>query len=509
MTAPIDSIIRIMQQRGATELRVGTGRAPRMFRHGAQQRLTMPETSGDELALLLGDIVSGERAEELHDGKRVELSYDAGPLGNFHVVLTPRSEEPGFDVVFVASAVATEARQAVRQPPAPAPSAASIPAAAAPSQAARESAPVLANASPLGEEPATGPSAELSRLVQEARELRASDVHVRTGDVVRVRVDGRLRVISAEATIDTERLIGDCLDASARARLAQGCSADVAFDVPGAGRVRANVYTTSEGLAAAMRILPEHAPALASLQLPASIDDLIDLPHGLVIVCGPTGAGKSTSLASLAQEAMRRRPIAVVSLEDPIEYLLRPPNAGSLVRQREVGRDVRDFSSGLRDALREDPDVILVGEMRDPESIALALTAAETGHLVLTSLHSRSAASAVERIIDAYPPERQSQIRVQLADALRAVVAQRLLPRAKGSGRLVAMEVLRVNHAVASAIREGKTAQIPSIVQSSRKDGMIPLERCLADLVRAGHITADAARAVANEPTSLDTYLRG
>jgi len=178
------------------------------------------------------------------------------------------------------------------------------------------------------------------------------------------------------------------------------------------------------------------------------------------------------------------------------------------VRQRQIGRDVKDFATGLRDALREDPDILVVGEMRDRETISLALTAAETGHLVLTSLHSRSAASAVERIVDVYPPERQGQVRVQLADALRAVVAQRLVPRARASGRLPALEVLRGTHAVATAVREGKTAQIPSIVQSSRRDGMLPLERCLADLVQSGKITIEAARAVANEPSSLAEYAR-
>jgi twitching motility protein PilT len=178
-----------------------------------------------------------------------------------------------------------------------------------------------------------------------------------------------------------------------------------------------------------------------------------------------------------------------------------------LVRQRQIGRDVRDFPTGLRDALREDPDVLLIGEMRDPETISLALTAAETGHLVLTSLHSRSATSAIERIIDAYAPERQQQVRSQLADALRAIVAQRLIPRAGGAGRVAALEVLRGNHNVGSLIRDGKTAQLVSVLQSSRKEGMLPLERCLADLVRAGHVARADATAVANDPTQLAAYL--
>ncbi|HEY8088127.1 MAG TPA: ATPase, T2SS/T4P/T4SS family, partial [Polyangiaceae bacterium] len=216
--------------------------------------------------------------------------------------------------------------------------------------------------------------------------------------------------------------------------------------------------------------------------------------------------GKSTTLAALAQEALRRRSIVLTTLEDPIEHGL---SAGetSLVRRRQIGRDARDFATGLRDALREDPDVLLLGEMRDPETIGLALTAAETGHLVLSSLHAGSAAASVERIMDAYPPARQAQIRVQLADALRAVVVQRLLPKAKGGGRVVALEVLRVTHAVAAIIREGKTAQLASAVQSGKREGMISLERCLADRVQAGEIRAEDARAAANDPASLAMYM--
>jgi twitching motility protein PilT len=240
--------------------------------------------------------------------------------------------------------------------------------------------------------------------------------------------------------------------------------------------------------------------------MPMALDDLAELPHGLVLVCGATGSGKSTTLAALAQEALRRRSIVLTTLEDPIEYALSPPEK-SLVRRRQVGRDVRDFATGLRDALREDPDVLLLGELRDKETIGLALTAAETGHLVLSSLHSRSAASAIERIVDSYPAEGQGQIRAQLADSLRAIVVQRLLPRARGEGRIPAIEVLRVNHAVGALIREGKTAQIASTLQAGKREGMMSLERCLADRVLAGEVRIEDARAVANELGSLAMYV--
>jgi twitching motility protein PilT len=240
--------------------------------------------------------------------------------------------------------------------------------------------------------------------------------------------------------------------------------------------------------------------------LPVPLEDLVDIPHGLVLVCGATGSGKSTTLAALAQEALRRRSIVLTTLEDPIEHALFASET-SLVRRRQIGRDARDFASGLRDALREDPDVLLLGEMRDPETIGMALTAAETGHLVLSSLHSGSASSTVERIVDSYPPARQGQVRVHLADALRAVVVQRLLPRARGTGRVVALEVLRVTHAVASMVREGKTSQIASAIQSGKRDGMVSLERSLADRVQAGDVRIEDARAAANDPASLAMYV--
>jgi twitching motility protein PilT len=282
---------------------------------------------------------------------------------------------------------------------------------------------------------------------------------------------------------------------------------ELALDLESGERGRAQIYRTSAGNAATIRFLPRSAPSIASLNMPVPIDDIVDVPHGLVLFCGATGAGKSTTLAALAQEALRRRSIVLVTLEDPIEYVL-TSGASSLVRQRQIGRDVTDFPTGLRDGLREDPDVLVVGEMRDPESIALALTAAETGHLVLATMHSGSAGSAIERIVDATPEGRQHQVRTQLADALRVVVAQKLLPRARGAGRLPVVEVLRVNHAAASLIREGKTAQISTVLQSGRSEGMIGLERCLADRVLAGDVKKEHARAAANDAGALAQYLK-
>jgi twitching motility protein PilT len=379
-----------------------------------------------------------------------------------------------------------------------APVASPAPAVAAPSAAAASIAP-----------PSLAPAemAALRELLARAAALQASDLHLCEGEPPAVRVDGRLRPLRDGSLELAARALDELLAGRAPGEPSPSPSMDHGLDVPGVGRARVNLYRTLGRMAAAVRLLPPAAPTLAELDLPQSLSELADAPHGLVLVCGPTGAGKSATLAALAQEALSRRGGLLITLEDPVEYAIQPPPS-SLVRQRQIGSDARDFGSGLRDALREDPDVLLVGEMRDAESISLALTAAETGHLVLASMHSRSSASTVQRIVDACPPERHQQIRGQLADALRAVVCQRLLPRTRG-GRVASLEILRVTHAVGTLIREGKLEQLASAIQSGRKEGMLPLERCLADQVRAGTIDRKTAVFAANDSASLLAYLQG
>jgi len=479
--ARVDSLLSIVVQQGANELRLGTDREPKMLAFGTPKRLAIPSTSEDTLRELLGEILTGEREQAMRAGGRVDVRYEAAGLGAFQVKLLGRAEG-AFDAVFL-----RETR--------PSPGGA-LPAMAPPT------APPVAPATP-GASATTVATQSFVELVATAAALRASDIHLLDGACPIVRVDGSLRRL-AEAPVALLPLLS--LDADQEDRIARGHPIDHGLDVESVGRVRLHVFRTAEGTAASVRLLPSAAPFLASLHMPVSLDDLVVVPSGLVLVSGATGSGKSTTLAALAQEALRRRSIVLTTLEDPIEYGLSAPNT-SVVRRRQVGRDVADFASGLRDALREDPDVILVGEMRDPETIGLALTAAETGHLVLSSLHAPSAASAIERIVDVYPPQRQAQIRVQLADVLRAVVAQWLLPRARGGGRVPVVEVLRVTHAVAALVRDGRTAQIATAIQSGRREGMITLERCLADRVQAGEVRLEDARALANDPASLSLYV--
>ena len=474
----IDSLLNILLQQDGTELRLASDRRPQMFRGDVELPLTVPAMSTERLRHLLDDIWTTHHAE-LRARGRLAVSYRSAELGSFAVRLV----QPNDAVLEVSfhrdGALQHDSNESPRRDP--------------PRQAVGAEATAANDA----------PPPELIALLKRAAARGASDVHLSPARGPVVRINGRLEAFAGEPGFDAATLVAERSDA-----LSGGGSVDRAFAVPGVGRVRVNVYASEEGLCAAVRILRREPPTLAELNLPPQLEPLVDFPHGLVVACGPTGSGKSSTLAALIQRALQTRPRMLVTLEDPIEYLIEPRHTSGLVRQREVGMHVRDFATGLRDALREDPDVLLIGEMRDPETISLALTAAETGHLVFASLHSRTAASAVERIVDTYPRERQQQIRVQLADALRAVISQRLIPTADGAGRVPAVELLRVTYGVANLIREGRTAQIINALQGGGDDGMLVLERHLADLVRSKRIRHEAAVAVANDAAALSEYLR-
>jgi len=472
----IDSLLKILVQQGGTEVRLASDRCPQMFKGDAELPLTVPAMSTEQIRALLDDLWTFHETALRQQG-HLSLTYSSSDVGQFAVTLA----QPDASTLQANFHRRENATSADRPPEALA----------------------VATASRGGQSPTL--SAPILAALARAAALGASDLHLSPHGAPIVRINGALQVFDSTPGCDAAAL----LDAPEHLEhVRAGNSVDRAFEVPAVGRVRVNVYATDEGLCAAVRILRKEAPTLAELSLPLQLESLIDLPHGLVIACGPTGCGKSSTLAALVQHALRARPQLLVTLEDPIEYVIRPMRPSGLVRQREVGTHVRDFATGLRDALREDPDMLLVGEMRDPETISLALTAAETGHLVFASLHSRTAPSAVERIIDTYPPERQRQIRVQLADALRAVISQRLVPTAEGTGRVPAVELLRVTYGVANLIREGRTAQIVNALQAGANDGMLVLERSLTDLVRSNRIRRETALAVANDPAALGEYLR-
>ena len=320
----------------------------------------------------------------------------------------------------------------------------------------------------------------------------ASDVILSVGAPPMLRIDGELLRYTdlPLAPEDTESLARELLAPQQRITLSELNAVDFSFEWGQRGRVRGNAFRQRGSVAVALRAIPDHIPSFAELLLPDAVGRLATMPHGLVLFTGPTGAGKSTTQASLIDSINENRRCHVITVEDPIEYVHR--NRSSIIEQREVGVDTPSFASALRSALREDPDVVLVGEMRDLESISIALTVAETGHLVFATLHTNDASQAIHRVVDVFAPEQQQQIRVQLGSTLIAVVHQELLPRI-GGGRVAAFEVLIANIAVRNLIRDNKVAQLRNVMVTSSDDGMSTLEAALGWLVRNGLVTeADA-----------------
>lgn len=345
----------------------------------------------------------------------------------------------------------------------------------------------------------------IEEILRKAGEAGASDVHLTTGIAPRMRVDGNLLAMPYEALTpqDTMEAVQKVLTGGQTEVFLQRGEYDRSFAIPELGRYRVNVFRQQGAAALAFRLVAAKAPSPEELGVPASVMDLAQRRRGLVLVTGPTGSGKSTTLAAVIDRVNETRDAHIITLEDPIEYL--HPHKRSMVNQREIGVDTRSYADALRAALREDPDVILVGEMRDHETISVAVTAAETGHLVLSTLHTIGAASTVDRIIDVFPPYQQQQIRVQLSNVLEAVISQQLLPRADGRGRAAAFEVLHANTAVRNLIREGKSHQIANIMQTNRRLGMITMDDAIAQLVREGIVTRQTAASCAQDKDSMES----
>ncbi len=335
-------------------------------------------------------------------------------------------------------------------------------------------------------------------------DVDGSDLHLTAGTKPVVRVKGvldRLEDYRTLSNAEIERLVFAMLDERQRAQFAEEWELDLAYTIPGRSRFRVNVFRQRGSVGCVIRVIPFRIPPFDSLGLPPSVRNLTDLARGLVLVTGPTGSGKSTTLASLLDIVNKTKALHILSIEDPIEFL--HSHAKCIVNQREIGRDTVSFASGLRRALREDPDVILVGELRDLETIQMALTAAETGHLVFATLHTQSAPQTVDRIVDVFPHEQQDQVRTMLATTLKAVVTQQLIPTADGLGRTVAAEVMVTTPAIRNLIRERKGFQITTQMQAGSKYGMTTMDQSLALLVRSGRITAQVALERAGDPENL------
>lgn len=334
---------------------------------------------------------------------------------------------------------------------------------------------------------------DLVELLSNGVERNASDVHLTVGIPPTYRIDGALvSLVENKLTPDdTLYLVKQALSDTRLKRLNETGEIDFSYSIPRVGRFRVNAFKQRGSYAMVLRIIPLEIPLMDELGLPPILNDLSKLPRGLILVTGPTGSGKTTTLASIINKINSERRCHIITLEDPLEYLHK--HKKSIVNQREVGSDTLNFANGLRGALREDPDVILVGEMRDLETISTAITAAETGHLVLSTLHTNGAAKTMDRIIDVFPPFQQQQIRVQLASVIEAVISQQLLLKASGSGRIGAYEVMIATPAIRNLIREGKNHQIDTSIQTGGALGMHTMDTSLVNLYKRGEITKELA----------------
>ena len=342
----------------------------------------------------------------------------------------------------------------------------------------------------------------IEELLKIGKENGASDVHITVGLPPEMRVNGELMGMDYPrlTPTDTEEIVGQLLNEKQKNIIKEYGEADFSFSIPSLGRYRVNAFKQRGSLVGTQIPRPE------DLGLPKSVIELHNKKRGLILVTGPTGSGKSTTLASLINKINENRKAHIITLEDPIEYLHTHKQA--MINQREVGLDTMSYANALRAALREDPDVILVGEMRDYETIKTAMTAAETGHLVISTLHTVGAANTIDRVIDVFPPNQQQQIRVQLAQLLQCVISQQLIPTTDKRHRVAAFEVMLMTVAIKNLIRESKTFQIDSMIQTSREKGMITMDDALYELCMMGHITSESALSFAQDPVALEKKIK-
>ncbi|MCK5180061.1 MAG: type IV pilus twitching motility protein PilT [Candidatus Omnitrophica bacterium] len=344
-------------------------------------------------------------------------------------------------------------------------------------------------------------------ILKNAVEKGASDIHIATDTKPMARITGDIVALDfPELTSeDIDKTIKEVMPGSMSEKIDQGNEVDCGFSIKDVARFRVNIFKEKKGWAIAFRAISDKIPSVEDAGISEAILNLTKMPKGLILVTGPTGSGKSTLIACLIDQINKDRKSHIITMEDPIEYLFEDRNC--IVSQREIGNHSASFANALKYALRQDPDIVLVGEMRDLETIGMALTMAETGHLVFATLHTTDAAQTVDRIIDVFPAFQQQQVRMQLSGSLRAVISQELLPNIEGTGRVAAREVMIVNSAIANLIREGQTHQIYSAIQTGKGVGMQSMDNALADLCRDGLITYEAAEAKSNNPDALKAYL--
>ncbi len=348
----------------------------------------------------------------------------------------------------------------------------------------------------------------MTQLLTVVMQNNATDLHMCAGSKPIMRINSVLKPIESYERLDPiflKKIAHLYLDDSKYQQLMQYKTADLSYSKPNFGRFRCNFYLQRGSIALAVRSLPLEIPDIKTLGLPPITEEFLNMRKGLVLVAGATGSGKSTTLASMIQQINSEQCYHITTVEDPVEFLHR--HNKSLVTQKEIGPDATDFVSALRSSLREDPDVIMLGEMRDKETMSIALTAAETGHLVLSTIHTNSAVKAIDRVLDAFSTQNHAQVRSQLATVLQGVISQQLVPKKDGSGLILASEILVATPAVRNLIREGKHYQINNLIQNGAKDGMRSMERCMADYVKQGIVDASIAKLRVNDLQLLETYI--
>ncbi len=473
--ARLDRFLLALQTHGGDGLVLSAGHPVRMRQRGNLRPVSREILDETQVAALIRELAPAAMVALLSPQARLSFTYQA-PMGVVDVELAPENGGSGATLAFRPGAGGQ---------------------------------PIPGVAAPLAmPEPDLGPSREaLEKLLRLLKDQGGSDLHLRVGEPPILRRDGDL-VRTEAATLESEELehmLLSIMSPRARSEYREHSDADWAWEIEGVARFRANAGRDRNGPIAVFRLIPAEVRSADELGLSQQVQSLAHLTKGLVLVTGPTGCGKSTTLAALIDLVNRTRTEHILTIEDPIEFVHKGKKC--LITQRQVGLHTRSFSTALRAALREDPDVVLVGELRDLETISIALETAETGHLVLATLHTTTAASTLDRIIDQFPPEQQPQIRVMLSESLRGVVAQ-VLCRKAGGGRAAAREILLSIPAVSNLIREGKTFQIPSIMQTNKKVGMVTLNDALLDLVESGQVEPREAWLKAADKTALLASLK-
>ena len=462
--AKIDVFFKAMNDFRATEFYLASDSEPQFKTPSGIQAVSKQKFTNQEVMGLLSEIMTPAQREKLMDQPTVEFTYKSPGLGEYHGVVSMQGHS--IKAVFVpAGAAAPHQEEPV--------------AAAAPTNSA---------AAPATSTDAAHKKAEIDKLLKLLVERKGSDLHLSANERPCIRVDGdikKLMEFPVMSPADTKRMLLEIAGSRYRQQFEEHNDTDFAYEIPGLARFRVNYFSDRKGMGGVFRVIPSKTITVDDLKLSPAIQNLCYLSKGLVLVTGPTGSGKSTTLCALVDLINRTRNDHIITLEDPIEFV--HENKKCLVNQREVGSHTDSFKNALRAALREDPDIVLVGEMRDLETISIAIETAETGHLVFGTLHTSTAASTVDRVIEQFPPDRQEQIRVMLSESLKGVLAQTLCKKI-GGGRVAAMEVLLGIPAVSNLIREGKSYQLPSIIQTHRKMGMVMLNDSLMELVNQKQI---------------------